>query len=401
MIQGHTVKRGVVLVVLMGVAQLATGETSAQAPPIREEREVMLSALPNGVSVVPDCDRHLTSLFSFKYGQLRRIPFEDDPTSAEEFHRVVMRKQTGDILYDEAEGGSLVAITLQMLSLGEGTLSEAVVPEKPQWAETRWLPARVGEVYLLKTTDGNMALFRILLRTKDVMKIQWIYQPAETASFALKGSFLDRKVGDISIDHNLEATLGRVRGRGIRMCIEFVERDESLREHRLLSVKDATVRAAVEGLVKTWPVYDWEHIQGTNIIWLYPRGGSVLDFAPDLSKVKLPVKDTSMKEIVQGLGLRERKIIYPFRGMGPLGPPLPDKKITADIRQGQSARAILAAVCWAYGDDLVCHVYQAAGYPAGTKRLSFVRMPLLSYRPAVRLLDTRGDGEGPSNGEQN
>jgi len=270
---------------LAGLSQMAKGETAVPKPSVPEERQVMLSALPNGISVVPECDRHLTSLFSFKYGQLRRIPFADDPPSAEEFHRVVMRKQTGDILYDETEGGSLVAITRQMLSLGKGTLSEAVVPEKPHWAEPRWLPARVGEVYLLKTTDGGMALFRILLRTKDVMKIQWIYQPAETASFALKESFLDKKLGDISIDHNLEATLGQVRGKGIRMCIELIEGDERLRENRLLSVKDATVRTAVEGLVKTWPVYDWEHVQGTNIIWLYPRGGSVLDFAPDLGKV--------------------------------------------------------------------------------------------------------------------
>ena len=349
---------------------------------LSEEKQVLLDSLPNGLVVLPDNDLKSHSIFSFSHvflsEVLKKNPFANGrqkPESEEAFFEKI--RKIGDLMYDDAEGGAIIIASGQVQSLGQGSLADIKKNGIELKLETRnWVPARVGLRYLVKTVKGNYGIFKVLAVPPKALLLQWIYQPDGSTSFAGTGNVLDKTIAyyDGLADPMTIGVTG-LRNRGIRICFEPVSGDKEPDHKEIrMDVKKTSLRVLFDKIVEKNPKYCWELVEGTNIICLYPKENSFLQWVPDVNSLKLPIENRSWLSVVKSLRLGEHGIRFPywaglstFRGM--MGPPPPDKTISIDVHPRDTAKVLLAKICWAYG----CGMYFGLGpLQEGKKGLVFL-----------------------------
>jgi len=186
----HNAKLGAVLVLevwlFLSVARLAGEQDLSKREPLKSEK------LTYGVAVLSDYDLSGLCVFSFSTGALRQNPYYvegKEPRSKEAFFARMQNEKIGDIIYDDAEGGTLIVSTKMAQSLGEGLLQELPDELEPRLQEMAYLPARPGNRYLVRTVDGTYALLRALEPTDKGLKVQWVHQPDGSSRFETKTIF--------------------------------------------------------------------------------------------------------------------------------------------------------------------------------------------------------------------
>lgn len=365
-------------------------DTAETLPPrfgrISEEKDILLDSLPNGLAVLPDNDLKANSIFSFLQGyKLQKNPYasgDKKPESESAFFERLQRRKTGDLMYDDADGGVVVVVSMKVQALGEGMLSDLTKsPIEPKLESRQEIPARLGLRYLVRTVDGHYGIFRILGLSKRAMMIQWVYQPDESSSFRGTGSFLDRKVsyfdGKVRPMGNAVTSL---RNRGFRVCFETADGDYGRgMEAARVAIKDVSVRSLMDELVKTAPLYEWEAIGETNVICIYPRKDSFLRWIPNKNRLRTLEEDGSWPSVLGHLEFDKHNVRFPhYAGLsvilGRLMPTPPDRGVSVDLSPGESARTVLAKICWAYGDEMF---FTLGPVQQGKKGLYFETNPSL------------------------
>lgn len=397
----------VVLASLMASQELIAGTTSspkagsatqATSRPVElsEEKEILLGSLPNGLAVLVDHDHYNNCIFSFFKGKLQKDPFrveDTKPASKEAFLDRVQKEQIGDVMYDNVGDGVLVVNSTQVQELGAGTLAELRKELPAALSSKRSVPARVGNRYLIKTVDGKYALARALARNRMGFKLQWVYQPDGSTNFAGKGSFLERKIDSFELDlapasyaRPMMNAAYRLRDVGLRVCFEpMVDEPWEVPGPKKEMVKNVTVKGLLDEVVKRIPAYEWTVLEGTNIICIYPREGSLLAWVPDVNGLNLPIRNRSWLKVVKQLHLEEHQIILPtymrewasspsqmvrFEDVKPSY-----RKISLDVGASDNVRTILAKLCYAYGDEMYFDLRDMIPdrtMPAARKKISFV-----------------------------
>jgi len=378
-------------------------DASATPPTVlREEQGVLLGVLPNGLALVPDCDNSARSILSFAHGGLQRNPYVDagkEPESGEAFLETLRKYRTGDLMYDDAEGGCLIAATNMIQSLGKGDLMRLDAASIAKPARKERVPAVVGERYVVETVNGKYAAFRVLAVTGRMISMQWVYQPDGSGNFHPEGTFLDRPLRAIERLHtgNLHTGVMQLKERGVRICFEPFRPGDRPRKAAAISVKAGTVREALDAVVKARPEYRWERVEGTDIICLFPRKGSVLGVVPDIKALGPPVKDRSWLAVIRQLRLPSHSLRFPHAGGGAVDEAPPDKRISLTVgdEEKPSLRTLLARICWEYGCGMTFRVRYSvfADQPGG---LSFYTRPAWNeLRRPQAALDRRPERGRP------
>jgi len=319
------------------------------------------------------------SIFSFIHGQLQRHPFARKKAESEEvfFERVA---KAGDLIYDDAEDGVIVIASRQVQSLGEGTLAELTGKDlQPALGPADMVPARLGMRYMVRTKKRGYAVFRIVAVARRAIMIQWIYQPDGSSSFRGTGRFLDRPLpyfDGLAAPMTLGVTA--LRHRGFRVCFEPAEGDNREGAERLrVSIKNVSVRGMFDELVRVNDAYQWRHVEGTNIICIYPRTDSLIEQVLDTSGMDLPIENRSWLSVLEDINLERYRIRFPYwaglsviAGMSPPTPP--ERFVSLDIDRKASIRVALAKLCWAYGDGMY---FGLGPFMEGTKGLVFETYP--------------------------
>lgn len=383
------------------------GKTSAlRFGEIAEEKEVLLSSLPNGLAVLPDKDLRAGNIFSFLWRKLRASPYlakGQKPESEEAFFETIQRERIGDLMFDNAEDGVIAISSTEVQLLGEGTLAELLKkPLSPQLQTVRRVPARPGSRYLIKTVQGKFGLFRILEVARRAIMIQWIYQPDGSTDFSGSGNLLDRKLfyhgPKIPVLYTGSSTpricsiVRKLRELGLRVCFEAVKDDYDM-SIELLSgdgtSREGTVKSVLDEFVKKTGRHSWKLIEGTNIICIYQSQNSFLDWIPDKNKLKTPIKNRSWLSVLKDMALAEHNIRFPhWAGISiididmPWAPTPPDRTVSVNVSPKDSAKVVLAKICWGYGDGMY---FTLSSVREGTKGLVFER----DYRLELALLDRK------------
>ena len=338
---------------------------------IPEEKEVKFNSLPNGLMTLAFDDPQVGNAFSFLWGRgmLRKNPPTPEGQKAEPekaYFHLTYRKGIGDLILDDSEDMMISIPSAKVQPLGEGRLAELL--NRPLAAEMQsvgQVPAKLGCRYLVKTMQGNFGLFKVLGIAKRAILIQWICQPDGSTNFSGSGNLLDRKIyysgQDVDPLYSGSSTprmwtvVGKLREVGLRVCFEYGKDDYSAKIKRVSG--DGTLKSVLDEFVKKTGRHKWELKEGTNIISIYRSKNSLLDWIPNRKKFKTPIKNRSWLSVVKDLDLARHDIQFPhWAGLSVirmnLAPTPPDKLISIDVGQKDSARDILTKICQEYGDGM-------------------------------------------------
>jgi hypothetical protein len=353
---------------------------------ISEEKDIMLDSLPNGIALIPDFNETPLSIFSFlispniQMNSYYRTTDSNNSDPIEKISEKLRKNRMGDLMYNFNENAEITVSSLQVQSFGEGSLSnlrETVI--EPNLETFHRIPARLGLRYMIKTVDGKYGLFRIIALKKRAIMIQWIYQPDGSTIFKGTGNFLDRYIsyswdGDLTMN----IALMHLRRLGIRVCFETaVANSKEDTQQVIKDINNVNIRIMLDGLLKKTNRYNWEAIEGTNIICIYPRINSFLNKTVKKSDLKLPISNRPWISIIESINLDTYKIRYPYwKGLsvfiGIIGTDPPNKNLSIILNSDFSIKQILAKICWEYGDGMY---FTLGRLEEGTKGLFFETNP--------------------------
>lgn len=340
------------------------GDILLQFGRIPEEKEIMLDSLPNGIAVIPDFNETPVSIFSFLINQQiqRNIYYtsfdSNESIPIETISENLQKSRMGDLMYSFNKEAEIAVSSMQVQSFGEGSLSklrETII--EPNLVTLQLIPARLGFRYMIKTVDGKYGLFRIVALGKRAMMIQWVYQPDGSANFAGTGNFLDEKISYFwGEDLTMNSALSQLRRLGIRVCFEtaITNSKEDIQQVSK-DINNVNIKTLLDGLLKKTNRYNWEAIEGTNIICIYPRSNSFLNKTVKKSDLKLPITNRPWLSIIDDIHLERYHIRFPhWKGLpiflNLISPP--NRNLSIILDSDFSIKQILSKICWVYGDGM-------------------------------------------------
>jgi hypothetical protein len=327
------------------------------------------------VAFIPDEDNATASIWSFTRGTLVTNPFiarKTKPKSKDEFFAVLQAEKSGDIVYDDAEGGTIVVISRQYMRLGAGLLADLPAQVEATMVSGGFMKADAGERYLVRTVDNRFAVFRVLAVGRNGMCIQCIYQPDGSTSFLSAGSVLDRKVGNTLLPYrSMRDIVDHLRKETrLRVCFESLGSEKPASKASNLVVQNATVKSLLDAATQAAPQYVWQHVEGSDVVCIFPaRDAKLAQTIPESVAAALGEKQ-SWIEIVKRLRLSEQGIQFPPVAMA-IGPyhVLPeDRQISVSAKSGDRIWSVLDKVCRAYGGGMYFDIWYD---PDGKVRLYF------------------------------
>jgi len=138
-------------------------------------------------------------VFSFSRNKLAPKPvMEGRQWTAEDFFAKLLKTKAGDLMYSTAEQGAFVAASTRIADLGKHYLyefdgKELTRPKVPYRTEGQEkIPGIIegvsklsGHCFLIETADGKAAVFRVISLGDRSARIQWVYQPDGSRTFAI------------------------------------------------------------------------------------------------------------------------------------------------------------------------------------------------------------------------
>jgi hypothetical protein len=359
------------------------------------EKNISTGYLPNGVSILWDWDVAMNTVFAFSIGASLSNPFSDQiekPMMDPEVQDRIRGDRIGDVSYDDANGGTLAIWSGKVRALGAGPLADVLTSFEDKLEDQHSVPAKMGERFLIATTGGKYALMRIVGMTPVGPKMQWIYQPNGSVDFSShKKDFLDLPLGYIEIKYDhMYWLISDLRARHkLRVCFESADIVTGITKNvRALRVADATYRSVLDAAVKENPAYTWRVVEGTDIVIIYPKNGSNLNYRPDVDISALSTNQPWQGAVKQ-LGLEKHGLSFPpvqaMSGKFRMLPP--ERVVTLTLHGGEVARDILAKVCWEYDYGMYYEVYETPKVPKktnvyfGLSELDAFRLLSNDYRP--------------------
>ena len=342
------------------VALRVLGLSAEDGRVLQPEESVTLGSLPNGVRLLPDFDQRRNCVFSFGEAKLSSNPYagEERPKSREEFFRRLQKERTGDVIYDDAEGGSLVICSNQVQFLGQGLLSELPEDLKPKLEEREFLRATPGGLYLLRCVDRkrNYAVFRVLSVSKQGCRIQWLYQRDGSCRFGIDGPLLDRKMGTILMrTRGIRGVVMQLERHRIRVCLEPTAHEKDSDELGKIHVRNATVKSLLDAVTAYHTNYDWRKVKGTDVVCVFPRKGSRLNVRVNRDAVEPGSAKGSWIDIVKSLHHAWKDVLFPPIQEPHLHlwrPEGRDKEISLVIAREDTILDVLGKICYAHGDNM-------------------------------------------------
>lgn len=340
--------------------------------------ENAFGSMRNGVCTIPDHDLSENSVFRFSDESLQKDPSMSGnmPLSEDQFFRTLRDGGVGDLLYDDAEGGTLVIASERVMLLGEGLLTEVKGTIVPKWERSGVVRARIACRYLIKTLNGKYAIGRVLAMTSRSIVVQWVYQPDGRPAFFESVLQKDAKIENVSLvaDKMRNAIRELRRTKGLRICFEASGEERALKNPLRLAYENVSLGDLLDALVEgTGNIYQWELVPSSDMVVVFPRLNSLLS-----NKVGAVKQTGSWLELIETADWRAAGIQFPPEFAEGPAVPLPRDKVIS-LTDGDpigTVRDLLKKACIDYGEGLYFEVWPHQGskaflYFMGTKSVSW------------------------------